>query len=122
VAKAGETCARTEDVLRVTLRQCGAGVLFAAVIGLFISLLHLIMPLYMLQVYNRVLAGRSLDTLLMLTIIAFAALMFLAMFDYIRGRIFMIIGERIARRLGAITLQAGCSRQLAAAVCGICRS
>ncbi len=94
------------DVLRETLRQCGTGLLFAAAVGLFISLLHLVMPLYMLQVYNRVLAGRSLDTLLMLTIMAFGALMFLAMFDYIRARIFMIIGERIARRLGAITLQA----------------
>jgi ATP-binding cassette subfamily C protein len=106
VAKAADTCTQTEDVLRATLRQCGAGLLLAAAIGLFISLLHLIMPLYMLQVYNRVLAGRSLDTLLMLTILAFGALMFLAMFDYIRGRIFMIIGERVARRLGAITLQA----------------
>jgi ATP-binding cassette subfamily C protein len=48
----------------------------------------------------------------MLTIIAFAALMFLAMFDYIRGRIFMIIGERIARRLGAITLQASVRESL----------
>jgi ATP-binding cassette, subfamily C, bacterial len=94
------------DVLRTTLRQCTAGLLLAAAVGLFISLLQLIMPLYMLQVYNRVLAGRSLDTLLMLTIIALGALMFLAMFDYIRARIFMIIGERIARRLGAITLQA----------------
>jgi ATP-binding cassette, subfamily C, bacterial len=94
------------DVLRTTLRQCAAGLLLAAAVGLFISLLHLVMPLYMLQVYNRVLAGRSLDTLLMLTIFAFGALMFLAMFDYIRARIFMIIGERIARRLGAITLQA----------------
>ncbi len=94
------------DVLRTTLRQCAAGLLLAAAVGLFISLLQLIMPLYMLQVYNRVLAGRSLDTLLMLTIIALGALMFLAMFDYIRARIFMIIGERIARRLGAITLQA----------------
>lgn len=94
------------DVLRVTLRQCAAGLLFAAAVGLFISLLHLVMPLYMLQVYNRVLAGRSLDTLLMLTIMAFGALIFLAMFDYIRARVFMIIGERIARRLGAITLEA----------------
>jgi ATP-binding cassette, subfamily C, bacterial len=94
------------DMLRATLRQCAAGFLLAAAIGLFISLLHLVMPLYMLQVYNRVLAGRSLDTLLMLTILAFGALMFLAMFDYIRARIFMIIGERMARRLGAITLQA----------------
>lgn len=94
------------DVLRFTLRQCVGALLLAAAVGLFISLLQLVMPLYMLQVYNRVLAGRSLDTLLMLTLIAFGALIFLAMFDYIRARIFMIIGERIARRLGAITLQA----------------
>ncbi len=100
------------DVLRETLRQCVAGLLFAAAIGLFISLLHLVMPLYMLQVYNRVLAGRSLDTLTMLTIMAFGALVFLAMFDYIRARVFMIIGERIARRLGAITLQASVRESL----------
>ncbi len=106
MSKTADKNAPSQDVLRATLRQCGAGLLLAAAVGLFISLLHLIMPLYMLQVFNRVLAGRSLDTLLMLTILAFGALMFLAMFDYLRARIFMIIGERVARQLGALTLEA----------------
>lgn len=96
----------TDDMLRGILRQSAWGVAFAAGVGLLVNMLFLIMPLYMMQVYNRVLVGRSLDTLAMLTIVALTGLTFAAVFDYIRARAFIIIGERLARRLGVRTLRA----------------
>jgi ATP-binding cassette subfamily C protein len=87
-------------------------VLYAGLLGTFISLLHLIMPLYMLQVYDRVVPGRSLDTLIALTLLAVAGLGFLGLMEYIRARVFMIVGERLARQLGAPVLQAAVAQSL----------
>ena len=81
--------AKTEaraDLLRWTLRRSAAGIVFAAFIGIFINALHLVVPLYMLQIYDRVISSRSFDTLTMLTILAGTCLVFMAMLDFIRRR------------------------------------
>ncbi len=100
------TEART-DLLRLTLRKSGAGILFAAFVGVFINALHLIVPLYMLQVYDRVISSRSIDTLVMLTLLAGGCLVFMAVIDFIRARVFIIVGEQMARRLNATVLEIG---------------
>lgn len=64
------------------LRRLGVD---AAIFGIFVNLLMLTGPLYMMQVYDRVLASRSVETLLVvsaLTIILFAAM---AALDFARG-------------------------------------
>lgn len=99
-------------VLQSALKRTRAGVLYAALLGSFISALHLILPLYMVQVYDRVVPGRSLDTLIVLTLLAVAGLSFLGLMEYIRARVFMIVGERLARQLGAPVLQAAVAQSL----------
>ncbi len=99
-------------VLQSALKRTRTGVLYAALLGSFISALHLILPLYMLQVYDRVVPGRSLDTLIVLTLLAVAGLSFLGLMEYIRARVFMIVGERLARQLGAPVLQAAVAQSL----------
>ncbi len=99
-------------VLQSALKRTRAGVLYAALLGSFISALHLILPLYMLQVYDRVVPGRSIDTLIVLTLLAVAGLSFLGLMEYIRARVFMIVGERLARQLGAPVLQAAVAQSL----------
>ena len=99
-------------VLQSALKRARAGVLYAALLGSFISALHLILPLYMLQVYDRVVPGRSIDTLIVLTLLAVAGLSFLGLMEYIRARVFMIVGERLARQLGAPVLQAAVAQSL----------
>lgn len=55
--------------------------------SLCINLLTLAVPLYMLQVYDRVLTSRSLETLGLLTVIVVAALALLGALDILRSRI-----------------------------------
>ena len=109
---AAMTRATVNPVLQSALQQSRAGVLYAGLLGTFISVLHLILPLYMLQVYDRVVPGRSLDTLIALTLLAVVGLSFLGLLEYIRARVFMIVGERLARRLGAPVLQAAVTQSL----------
>ncbi|MBC7280060.1 type I secretion system permease/ATPase [Hoeflea sp.] len=59
------------------------------------NVLMLVMPLYMLQIYDRVLASRSMETLLYLSIIAGAALLVLGLLEIVRG----IYASRVAARL-----------------------
>jgi len=100
------------DLLRITLRRSGAGILFAAFVGVFINALHLVVPLYMLQIYDRVISSRSLDTLTMLTLLAVSCLVFLAVLDFIRARVFIIVGEQMVRRLNATVLESAVTESL----------
>jgi PrtD family type I secretion system ABC transporter len=63
--------------------------------SLFINGLLLTVPLYMLQVYDRVLASRSLDTLLMLTIAAVIMLVTVGVVDVARSRVLVRLGARL---------------------------
>ncbi|MBM3395631.1 MAG: type I secretion system permease/ATPase [Betaproteobacteria bacterium] len=60
--------------------------------SLFINLLTLTGSLYMLQVYDRVLASRSHYTLLYLTLVCVAALGVMAALDVVRSRILVRLG------------------------------
>lgn len=55
------------------------------VFSLFLNMLVLAVPLYMLQIYDRVLVSRSNDTLLMITIIAVGALALFGLLEAVRG-------------------------------------
>ncbi len=100
------------DVLKVALREIAHGALAAAAIGLFVNLLYLAVPFYTMQVYNRVISSRSYETLVVLTVLTVGILLFLATLDYIRSRVFAILGERMAIRLGAPILSAAVATAL----------
>ncbi len=72
-----------------------------AVFSAVVSVLLLIIPLYLLQVYDRVLPASSADTLVFLTIIAMAGLLVLGIVDEVRARYAGRIALRIDRELGA---------------------
>jgi ATP-binding cassette subfamily C protein len=80
----------------------------AGVFSLFINLLYLAGPLYMLQVYDRVISSGSATTLVMLTIALLVAFAALASLDVVRGRIMARAGLRLdamlADRVVASTL------------------
>jgi len=86
---------RGRDELTAARRDL-RGLLFAAFFfSIFVNLLMLTGPLYMLQVYDRVLGSRSEATLWALS--ALMAVMYLAMglLDFARGRIMARIGARM---------------------------
>ena len=80
--------------------------LLLAAFSFFINLLMLTMPLYMLQIYDRILPSQSLDTLTFLSIIAVAALAVLGMLDAVRGVIASRAALRLETDLGASALAA----------------
>ncbi|SLN32426.1 Type I secretion system ATP-binding protein PrsD [Roseovarius albus] len=72
---------------------------WAFVFSIFVNLLMLTGPLYMLQVYDRVLASRSLETLTALTILVGALYLLMAILDYARGRVMARVGARFQATL-----------------------
>ncbi|WP_298812988.1 type I secretion system permease/ATPase [uncultured Roseibium sp.] len=88
------------------------GLAVAAILSGFITLLQLVVPLFMLQVYDRVLNSRSLDTLNMLLIIAVAGLVLFAILEFIRSQIFQIMGSELVRRLNLTAIEAGVKSSL----------
>lgn len=78
--------------------------LYAALLSVCISLLQLTIPLFMLQIHDRVLNSQSFDTLTMLTILAISALVVYGVLDLIRALAFQAMGSSIVRRLNAPVL------------------
>ena len=71
-------------------------------IGLFsflINILMLVPPIYMLQLYDRVLSSKSKDTLFMLTLIVVVLFITMALLEIIRSKILIKIGNRIDNNL-----------------------
>lgn len=92
--------------LREAFAACRGGFIAVAVFSLFINLLMLATPLYMLQLFDRVLGSRSTDTLMVLTIIAVLALLTMVGLMVVRGRILVWIGGWIDQRIGGRVLAA----------------
>ncbi|AZO12915.1 type I secretion system permease/ATPase [Mesorhizobium sp. M3A.F.Ca.ET.174.01.1.1] len=74
--------------------------------SLLINILLLVIPLYLLQVYDRVLPSSSLETLIYLSAIAVAALAFLGLLDAVRAIYAQRVAATVDRRLGATTFAA----------------
>jgi ATP-binding cassette subfamily C protein/ATP-binding cassette subfamily C protein EexD len=70
----------------------------AALFSLFANLLMLVIPLFSLQIYDRVLASRSGETLAMLTLIATLALVVQALLEGARSRLMVHVGLWLERR------------------------
>ena len=72
---------------------------FVGIFGIFVNLLMLTGPIYMLQVYDRVLGSRSVETLLALTGLVFFLYGMMAILDFSRGRVMGRVGARFQARL-----------------------
>lgn len=70
------------------------------------NLLLFAMPLYSLQVYDRVMTSRSADTLVLLTLIVLFALSANAALDWVRARLLLRIGNSYSLKLGPRLLDA----------------
>lgn len=91
------------------------------VVGLFsliINLLMLTQPIYMLQVYDRVLGTGRLETLTLLSLLAAAAFLMLALLDALRTMVTVRIGCWLHEKLGPILLGSGVRSRLAGDVSG----
>ncbi len=69
------------------------------VFSFFVNLLMLAGPLYMLNVYDRVLGSRSLETLIALSVLVAFLFGMMGLLDHVRGRVMGRVGARFQSRL-----------------------
>lgn len=84
------------------------------VFSFFVNLLMLTGPLYMLQVYDRVLGSRSEETLVTLTILMMAMFVAMGFLDHARNEIVARVGARFQDALDKRVFQAAVRRLTAA--------
>ncbi|MCV0429256.1 MAG: type I secretion system permease/ATPase, partial [Roseibium sp.] len=73
-----------------------------AIVSFVINILMLTGPVFMLQVYDRVLASGSVPTLVVIGILAMVLYVFYGILEGIRGRILARLGQRVDARLSGI--------------------
>lgn len=78
-----------------------AGFTQVAVFSAVTNLLILVLPLYMLQIYDRVLTSSSLPTLVYISILAVGALVVLGLLEVVRSNIANRLAARLDRDIGA---------------------
>ncbi|PUB15522.1 type I secretion system permease/ATPase [Yoonia sediminilitoris] len=69
------------------------------IFSFFVNLLMLTGPLYMLNVYDRVLSSRSFETLIALSVLVAFLYSIMGILDYVRGRVMGRVGARFQARL-----------------------
>src|SRR5437868_14511122 len=92
---------RLSPILAETLTACRPHLRAAIGFSLAINILNLALPLYSLQIYDRVLQSGSGATLFLLTVAAIGAMAALAVLDDVRARILVNMGVRFDNRLSA---------------------
>jgi len=93
-----------ESELREIMATCKRGFAAVAVFSLFINLLMLTAPLFMLQVFDRVLSSRSTETLILLLVIAVAALLVFGLLDGLRGIVMVRLSSWLDTKIGGAVL------------------
>jgi PrtD family type I secretion system ABC transporter len=86
------TTADSLKLLTNAMRRCRGNMVAVIIFSFFVNLLVFVGPLYMLQIYDRVLSSRSEVTLLVLTGLAVALLAVYAMLEIVRSRILVRTG------------------------------
>ncbi|NNL10889.1 MAG: type I secretion system permease/ATPase [Pseudomonadales bacterium] len=82
------------------------------VFSFVVNLLMLTTPLYLLQIFNRVIPSQSSDTLLFLTIIVGFCLLTLTLLENTRQLILSRLGSWLDKRLGGFVLSGSISRSV----------
>lgn len=84
------------------------------VFSFFLNLLMFVGPLYMLQIYDRVLSSRNETTLIMLTVIAIALLISFGILDYVRTKLLVRAGTQFDEVLSKPVFHRVVKQQIAA--------
>jgi len=97
---------QTIGACRQSLRSAFVG---TGLISLPINLLMLTGPLFMLQVYDRVLASGSVPTLVVLGGLVAALYIFYGLLEGVRARVLLRVGQRLAAQLSGVSYECSVS-------------
>lgn len=86
--------------MRGFLSICKKHLRFALILSFVSNLLMLAVPLYTLQVFDRVFGSRSIETLLMLSLVTIVALVAMTYFEMIRSRLLLSAGMDMDKSIG----------------------
>ena len=86
--------------LRIAWSQSLPGLVVVVLLSFFINLMQLAIPIYIFQLFDRVIASRSVETLLMLTVITVCAVIAATVAGIVRRWMLMRWGGWIERRCG----------------------
>lgn len=98
--------------LKSGLSAVRRNMIFVMILTFATNVLILAIPVYLFQISDRVLTSRSVDTLIMLTILICGAVVLQAVFDAIRRFVLMRTAVELAARLGAPILSAAAHSSL----------
>ena len=91
--------ARKGDPVRAVLGHHRGALIGVAIFSAIINILMLTSPIFMMQVYDRVLTSRSIPTLISLLVLATVLLVLMAILDYLRAGVLARIGIAVDREL-----------------------
>ena len=81
------------------LKQWRPYLLYGGFFSLFINILQLTFPIYMLQIYDRVLSSYSMPTLYAISVAAVLSLIVMALLEFVRSRLLVRCGVAIDQAL-----------------------
>lgn len=102
-----------ENRLHAALRACKSSFFAVGFFSLFVNLLMLTPPFYMMQVYGRVVTSGSVPTLIMLTLIMSVLMITMGLLDWTRSRIMVRISAKLDKELSPDVYKASFNRALA---------
>ena len=85
----------TQSELKTTILKAKQSFIFVGLFSFFINLLQLTSPLYMLQLYDRVMVSRSESTLWLLTGLVILLFATMALLEMVRSRVLVRVGNKI---------------------------
>ena len=104
-----------EKEIRAVLSESRWLLISCGFFSVVVNLLMLTGPLFMLQVYDRVLGSRSIATLVALVVIVAFLFLMMGVLDHARGRVLARVGARLQARLDSRVLRAILSRSVSPA-------
>ncbi len=109
-AKSDKQAAPT--VLGRLRRELTGAFAVAAIVSLFVNLGLLFVPIYDMIIFDRVLKSQNMDTITLLTIGVSVGMAIYAALEFCRSAIFIVMADRLARRLNLPALQAAMRKSL----------
>ena len=110
---------KTTTPIADAFKKCRFVLLAVAIVSLFVNVLMLTVPLYMLQIYGRVLVSRSEETLIYLSVVAVGALLVAITLDFTCSCILAHMSAWLENRLGPEVLPPAISQQLQSQTYGV---
>ncbi len=103
--KPGSAGVVSRGLLRTTIRSLRTAFITVGLFSCILNLLMLTGPIFMLQVYDRVLSSRSVPTLVALAVLAATLYAFWGLFEFLRHRVMSRAGFWLDQQLGAATFR-----------------